>query len=176
MRVFMVLSSMAPLFVLWAIRGTPFIPDAYFLPACVAMAVVPTAFLALRIVVARREKDVVPLVAGEAQDSSTHVLVYLLAMLLPIYPLDFESLRDIFAVGSALVLIAWVFWKMNLHYINIAFVVTGYRMYMVSPVDDGNPYSGREGWVLISKRRALSAGTTIKALRVTDTVYMERST
>ena len=44
-RLLMVLSSVAPLFILWAIRGNSLIPDRWFIGFCALMVIVPNAFL-----------------------------------------------------------------------------------------------------------------------------------
>ena len=43
-RILMVLSSLSPLFILWAIRGNSLIPDFYFVGVCTLMVIVPTFF------------------------------------------------------------------------------------------------------------------------------------
>jgi hypothetical protein len=43
----MVIGSLAPLFILWAIRGAPRIPDYYWIAACVVLAVAPNLVLLL---------------------------------------------------------------------------------------------------------------------------------
>jgi hypothetical protein len=48
-RLLMVLSSVSPLFVLWAIRGSKLLPDRYLLTFCAVMVVLPNLFLWLRI-------------------------------------------------------------------------------------------------------------------------------
>jgi len=37
-RLFMVLSGMSPLFILWAIKGSKILPDRYLLGVCAALA------------------------------------------------------------------------------------------------------------------------------------------
>ena len=56
-RLLMVLSSISPLFILWAIRGNSLIPDLYFIAFCLLMVVAPNGFLWLRLRTARRDKD-----------------------------------------------------------------------------------------------------------------------
>lgn len=41
-RFIMVLSSMAQLFVLWAVRGARSVSDVYFIPGCLLLALVPS--------------------------------------------------------------------------------------------------------------------------------------
>lgn len=92
-RLLMVLSSISPLFILWAIRGNSLIPDRYFIAFCAVMVVVPNAFLWLRFWTARNQADKRELIVGTADDHRDHILVYLFAMLLPFYSEDLGSWR-----------------------------------------------------------------------------------
>ena len=92
-RLLMVLSSISPLFILWAIRGNSLIPDLYFIAFCLLMVVAPNGFLWLRLRTARKNKDKRDLTIGKADDHRDHMLVYLFAMLLPFYSEDLGSWR-----------------------------------------------------------------------------------
>src|SRR5438128_5193960 len=76
-RLFMVLSSMSPLFLLWAIRGNSFVRDKYLLTFCGLMLVLPNLFLGLRIKAALKANDRRDLTVGTAEDHRNHLLVYL---------------------------------------------------------------------------------------------------
>src|SRR5690606_39734849 len=56
-RLLMVLSSISPLFILWAIRGNSLVPDRWLIGFCALMVVLPNVFLWLRIRVARQQAD-----------------------------------------------------------------------------------------------------------------------
>ncbi len=127
-RFIMVLSSMSPLFILWGIRGTNLIPALYFVTGCLVMAVLPTAFLLFRELLAKRQNDIRSLVIGRTEDHRGHVLVYLFAILLPFYRQNVDSWRDFSALVAALVFIVFLFWHLNYHYMNILFAVRGYRV------------------------------------------------
>ena len=172
-RLLMVLSSASPLFILWAIRGSKRIPDPYLIGFCGAMVVLPNLFLWLRIKTAQKLQDKRELVIGSAEDHRDHLLVYLFAMLLPFYPIDTGTWRDLAALLSALTFVVFLFWHLNLHYMNILFAIRGYRVFTISSPDDGNPLSGRISQVLITRRGALTAGQHIVAYRLSDTVYFE---
>jgi hypothetical protein len=169
----MVLSSIAPLFVLWAIRGTRLIPDKWFIVSCAVVVIVPFIFLWVRIDTAVRQQDKRDLVVGSAEDHRDHFLVYLFAMLLPFYPVDLGKWRDFAATIAALTLIVFMFWHLNLHYMNILFAVRGYRAFTVYPPADGNNLSGRTGHVLITRRLVLSPGEHVMVYRLSDTVFLE---
>ena len=84
-RLLMVLSSISPLFILWAIRGSSLISDRYFLTFCALMVIIPNAFLWLRIMIAKKLQERRELIVGTSEDHREHLLVYLFAMLLPFY-------------------------------------------------------------------------------------------
>ena len=172
-RLLMVLSSISPLFILWAIRGIKLIPDIYFLSFCALMVIVPNGFLWLRIHTARKLRETKEIVVGTAEDHREHLLVYLFAMLLPFYATDLGVWRDLAATVTALGFIVFLFWHLNLHYMNLLFAVFGYRVFTIYPAEDGNPLSGKASQVLITKRVAVPPGERLVAYRLSDTVYFE---
>lgn len=172
-RLLMVVSSLAPLFLLWAIRGAPPVPDCYWIGGCLAFAVLPTAALIGRWRIAVRRNDRRAVVVVTARDQSDHLLIYLFTMLLPLYTANLANARELFAVAAAFVFIVFLFWHMNLHYMNLGFAVLGYRVYTVNMAGA----DGAQGLpvILLSKRiNPPDGGTQIDGLRLSDTVYVER--
>jgi hypothetical protein len=172
-RLLMVFSSVSPLFILWAIRGSSLIPDRYFLAFCAVMVVVPNAFLWLRIVVAKKHQERRELVVGTSEDHREHLLVYLFAMLLPFYADNLSTCRTLAAALAALGFIVFLFWHLNLHYMNLLFAALGYRVFTLYPLSDGNPLTGRVSYVLITRRVSIAVGDHMTAYRISDTVYFE---
>jgi len=172
-RLLMVLSSISPLFVLWAIRGNSLVPDPWFIGFCALMVVVPNAFLWLRIHAAKKQADKRELTVGAADDHRDHILVYLFAMLLPFYSEDIGTWRDFGATIAALAFIVFLFWHLNLHYMNLIFAARGLRVFTVYPPADGNPLTGKTSQALITARVSLTSGDRIVAYRLSDTVYLE---
>jgi hypothetical protein len=125
--------------------------------------------------IAKRRNDHRVIIVATARDQSEHLLVYLFAMLLPLYTTNLANERELFAVAAAFVFIVFLFWHMNLHYMNIGFAALGYRVYTIEMASR----SGEQGnsVILLSKRRVLPpAGTSIDGLRISDTVFVERDT
>jgi len=172
-RLMMVLSSISPLFILWAVRGNSLIPEYWFLGACAFMALVPTGYLLWRIAMAKRLKQLRTITVGKAEDHRDHLLVYLFAMLLPFYAADFDTWRDLATALAALSFIIFLFWHLNLHYMNILFAAFGYHVFTVYPRTDNNPLSGKTSLVLITKRVAIPDGERVEAYRLSNTVYFE---
>jgi len=172
-RLMMVLSSISPLFILWAVRGNNLIPEYWFLGFCLFMVITPSLYLWRRIVMARKQKQIRPIVVGKAEDHRDHLLVYLFAMLLPFYSADLSAWRDLAAALVALGFIVLLFWHLNLHYMNFLFAAFGFHVFTIYPKTDNNPLSGKTSVVLITKRVAVSAGEQIEAYRLSNTVYFE---
>ena len=170
----MVLGGMAPLFLLLAIRGNTLLPEWWSEVVFISFAVVPNALMGFRFLIAKRDKDERPLVVGSSQDHRAHLITYLFAMLLPFYRQEFSAVREMAALGVALVFIVFLFWHLHLHYINIIFAVRGYRVFTISPLGSNNPYEGKDDFVLITKRQNLSSGEQVVAIRMTDSVYWEQ--
>lgn len=172
-RLLMVLSSMSPLFILWAVRGSPTVPDKYFIPACLLFALVPTLVLLRRMRIAKRANDCQTKTVGMADDHRDHILVYLFAMLLPFYTVNLQDGREFAATVVALVFILFLFWHLNMHYMNLLFAIWGYRVFTVRPKPD-NQYSSAASFVLLTKRVALSEGEQIETYRLSDSVFIEK--
>jgi hypothetical protein len=172
-RLLMVLSSISPLFVIWAVRGSTLLPDTWLWAACAAVILVPNGFLWLRLYTAKRLNERRTLTVGSADDHRDHILVYLFTMLLPFYADEIGTWRHLWSTLIALAFIVFLFLHLNLHYMNVVFAARGYRVFTINPPNDGNPLSGRESVVLITRRLSLRAGEQVSAYLLSETVYME---
>jgi hypothetical protein len=172
-RLLMVLSGLSPLFLLWAIRGSKIVPDRYLITGCALMVVLPNLFLWLKTRITLRQRVQKELMVGTAEDHRDHLLVYLFAMLLPFYSIDTNNWRDFAALLIAVGFVVFLFWHLNLHYMNIIFAIRGYRVFTIVPPADENPFSGRTSLVLITPRTMIRSGDRVIAYRLSDTVYFE---
>lgn len=173
-RFMMVLSSISPLFIFWALRGNSLVPDLYFVGVCALMIVVPNLFLYRRFSEAKKLREIRSFSVACAEDHRDHLLVYLFAMLLPFYAADFGSWRDFASNLVAVAFIVFIFWHLNLHYMNIVFAAFGYHVFTIYPAQNRNKLSGKTSKVLISKRIVVPEGEEIKVYRLSDTVYFEK--
>jgi hypothetical protein len=167
-RLAMILSSFSPVFLLWAIRGICSIPDRLLIPILVSLIVIPNTLLVWRLSRAKKSNDCRTILIGEASDPRDHLLVYLFAMLIPLYAANLGSTREATATCVAMVFVVFLFWHLNLHYMNVVFAILGYRVFTVHGAE------GVQLAVLLSKRRALTAGKQILAYRLSNSVYIER--
>lgn len=172
-RLMMVLSSFSPLFILWAIRGNSFFPTQWFIIGCAIMILIPNSFLSLRLRIAKKNHDKRSIKIGTADDHRDHILVYLFAMLLPFYSEDLDTPRNLIATIAALAFIVFLFWHLNLHYMNLAFALQGYRVFTAYPPPDENPLTGKDPVVVITRRVSFAPNAEISVYRLSDTVYLE---
>jgi hypothetical protein len=172
-RLLMVLSSFSPLFLLWAMRGNCLLPNTLFISLCAALILLPNIFLLMRIIIAKRNKDAREIIVGSADDHRDHILVYLFAMLLPFYSEDINSMRNLISTLTAIIFIVFLFWHLNLHYINFLFALFGYKIFTVNPPRDDNSLTGNMCVVVITRRTNLFTGDKLEVYRLSNTVYME---
>ena len=172
-RLLLVLSSVSPLFILWGVRGTTLLSDTVSIAICAIAVVAPNAFLGLRIRTAKKLRERREITVGDAEDNREHLLVYLFAMLLPVYAVDLVTWRDLSAALAALAFIIFLFWHLNLHYMNLVFALFGYRVFTIYPPTDENPLTGRDRLILITRRVGVPSRTRVTACRLSDTVLLE---
>lgn len=172
-RLMMVLSSISPLFILWAIRGNTVFPETWFLSFCGIMVLGPNLFLWRRVKKAKKRYDRREIVAGHAEDHRDHLLVYLFAMLLPLYSMSIDGCRDFASILVAIAFIVFLFWHLNMHYMNIFWAFRNYRIFTITPVNDYNPLSGKATKVLITHRTYIEPGEKIFAYRLSRSVLFE---
>jgi hypothetical protein len=176
-RLLMVIGSLSPLFILWAIRGTAHVvPDEWWVSLCVACAIIPNLVLYLRWRIAHSRNDHRVIIVRSSKDQSEQLLVYLFAMLIPLFGVDLGGTRDIVAVGTAFAFIVFIFWHMNLHYVNIVFALFGYRVFTVEAATSAarGVESPTRTVVVLSKRSTIAPSTEIDTIRLSDTVLVEK--
>jgi hypothetical protein len=170
-RLLMVLSSLSPLFVLWAVRGVNNVPDRWLWITCGGLILVPNLVLWMRLRITRRRNDAKTLTVGESDDHREHLLVYLFAMLIPLYDANLGSARDTLATGLAFAFIVFLFWHLNLHYMNILFALFGYHVFTVYP--NAGQGGAQQSFVLLTCRGHLDSGQEVRAYRISNTVFFE---
>ncbi len=77
------------------------------------------------------------------------------------------------ALILALAFIIVLFWRLNLHYVNILFAIGGFHIFSVYPPTQDNLYANPDSYILITRSRTLHTGQNIVGLRLSNTVYMQ---
>lgn len=128
-RIVLIFSNLSPVFILWAIRGVEFIPDTIFIPACLAVFLIPNIFLFWLLSCWNGKEHIKNITIESSTETNDHILTYLIAIILPLYGVEVESYRDLAALISAFIVMVFIFYHANLHYTNIILAILGYRIF-----------------------------------------------
>jgi hypothetical protein len=157
------LSSYSPLFLVFFLldtfgKGAPSV-------VCLVLAVAGAASLSVLFLVNR---NVAPNVLAVAHVSSRDgdVLAYVVTYLVPFASISAHSARQQAAVGVFFTLIAALYVRLGMFYVNPLLALLGYRCYSIDT-------RGGTSVVLITRDRFVRADRTLAARRVDAYVWME---
>ena len=173
LKLVLILSSMSPLFALLAIRGSNILPDYYFEIICALLIIGPILVLLLKLRSVKRNVGPKPRLIGKIDNSNYHVIIYLVALLLPFYRHDVVDERELAATIAALSFVVFVFWRLNLHYLNLYFIIRGYNTFTIHASNDAGAHTDNASWILITPHSSLQNGVMLNAYRISNTVYWE---
>jgi len=162
----MLLSSMAPLFLLVGIRGIDKIVEDKHLWLTVSLLImIPFMIIKLRIYFAKKSNDVFVLNVAETKNNKEYLFTYLFTVLLPLYSVTMSKKREFEAMIFAICFVVFVLWNMNLHFINILFAVQGYRVFTIESFDSA---------ILLTTRSTIPRNISeLKVHRLSNTVFIE---
>jgi hypothetical protein len=162
----MLLGSMSPLFFLLGVRGLDVeIPDKYLWITVGGLIFIPYIFIRIRLYFAQKSNDKFILDVSCSKDNKEYLFTYLFTVLLPLYSIDIDDIRDFYAVLCALVIIFFVLWNMNLHFINILFALRGYKVFTIESHNSS---------ILLTKRsRIPETLQQISVFRLSNSVFIE---
>lgn len=166
-KLMMLLSSMAPLFILVGIRG---IDEKVVSQNSVWVVILVLLFLPFLIVLARlyyakKAGDVFLVNTSSATLNKEYLFTYLFTVLLPLYSVSIDSKQELAAVICAVFFVIFILWNLNMHFINIFFAFQGYRVYTLP---------SNNAAILLSTRQYLNTNThKIKAHRLSNSVFIE---
>jgi hypothetical protein len=173
-RLLLVLSSLSPAFLLWAVRGVKDVPDAIWVTICMVMLIVPNLFLYLMMRRTRQVRNSKTIQIKGARDQREHLLVYLFAMLVPLYDVNLEGYRSIAALSLAFAFIVFIFWHMKLHYMNVFLAMFGYQIFTVETEE---PLSGDSPavttYAVITRRSSIDSGRPLTGYRLGGNVLLD---
>ena len=58
---------------------------------------------------------------------------------------------------------------------NILFAIRGFRVFTIYPSEDNNVFADKDSFIVITRRSSLSLGDRVTALRLTNTLYLEKA-
>jgi hypothetical protein len=159
------LSSYAPLFGVFALLDSfgPGWPTAL----CILLALLGPILAAIVFAAARRLAPQ-SLRVESAQARDADALAYVATYLVPFAAIAARTARERGALVLFVGLIAVLYVRAELFYVNPLLAIVGYRLFQVT-TPSGSSIA------LLSKRRFLRSGTTLSARRLSDYVYLEDS-
>lgn len=162
----MLLSSMAPLFLLIGIRGMDkIISDKHLWIAVSFLLVIPFLILKWRIHRTIKSNDTYMLDISETKNNKEYLFTYLFTVLLPLYSITIENNREFIAITFAICFIIFVLWNMNLHFVNIFFAFQGYHVYTIETFNSA---------ILLTTRTSIPKDIKeLKVHRLSNSVFIE---
>lgn len=163
----MLISSLCPLFILVGIRGIDekIIAEKYVWYIIVTLIVIPFVSILIRIKVAKRNRDLFTLNTSETSLNKEYLFAYLLTVLLPLYSVAVSGKRDLYGILGAIFFVIFILWNLNMHFINVLFAFSGYKVYTLT---------SNNAVILLSTRQHINADTkNIIAHRLSNSVYIE---
>jgi hypothetical protein len=158
------LSSYSPLFAVFALldtfgRGWPSL-------VCLGIAIlgvsgVPVLFLVDRGTAAR------PLEVTSASPRDSDVLAYIVSYLVPFADFEAASVRQRIAVIFFIGIVAILYVRLQLFYVNPLLALIGYRVYQATTM-------GGNSIALLSRRRFVAPASRLQAVRLSDYVWREK--
>jgi len=171
LRFLMLISSLAPVFILLAIKGSNFTNENWnkcFFYTLIVIVFLSFAPLILRYFLAKDE-IVNKRVTGDIIPCSQEYSGYILSIALPLCQNSVANLRELSFLVSLLVFIFMIFYMFNLYYLNILFYMLGYRLYKVIP-------SKSHSYVIITKKAKNELiSQNIRTMRLTNSLFLERN-
>lgn len=175
MRLALVLWSLSPVFIVWAIRGSKLVSQQWLTGMALFAVVVPAVVFFsryIRICNATLGGNLVILTVRRLTDRREHLLSYLFPLVLSFWSVDFTTVRELLAFGTVMLFTAIAFWHLQLIYVNLWFALLGYRSVQVEPKGGGG--LSLRPIIVLTKNYRLREGEEIKALRLTNNLFIEK--
>lgn len=185
-KLMLFLSSYAPLFAIFILRDVepsaatihvgrievPFVhlnlsSSVWLGLLMAAFAVVPSLVVASLLHVASREIGPEILIASKVVPKGAEVLNYIATYIIPFTTANLVKFGDIAALFLLFIVLATLYTKANLYYINPVLAFAGFRIFEVElSRDTGTVY-------IITRSQQLRGGMHIRGVNLTDNVFLE---
>ena len=166
----MILASLSPVFIVWAIVGMDKIEDSVFVPICILLAAVPHYFIIRRIKIALKTASEKEITIEDAKDSREQLLTYFMPLVLPIMAVSFSSWRGFYATLFLFAIMAFASWHLRVFYVNVFFAIFGYRIFRITQPESKLSH-GIDERMLITKHIQLDKGAKLCVVNLGGNVY-----
>ncbi len=176
MRLALVVWSLSPVFLVWAIRGSSMISQLWLWAGASLATIGPALIYLGSISLAKKSGtggNLEQLTVKRLTDRREHLLSYLFPLLLSVWSLDFKTHRELIAFFVVIGFTGIAFWHLQLIYVNIWFAIAGYRSVQVERASD-QAHTLRP-IILLTRNGRLCENTQINALRITNNLYLDQT-
>lgn len=172
-QLLLVLSSVSPIVLLWAIRGTSLTSDCVFISACLVIFFILNIAHFLFLFAARKHETIRIVRVKALIDRRPDIITYLFALVLPLYATNLDSWRNLALSLAVILIIVLLFWRTNLHYLNFWVLVFGLTCFEVRSEEAATNGQGLASYILISRRSWIPSEEQVRSLVLSDTVFLE---
>ena len=174
LRLIFVIASLSPLFIIWGLKGFKQIPDYFLVPAVILVLILSNGIVLYRWAIVKKQNLTVQAQVQDATDHREHLVVYLLAVLLAMFGANAADMRELSALFFALFLIVILFWYSNLHYLNVAFALFGFKTFTATRKVEGNNSISTLKVVVLTRRSWIEDGESIICYRLSHDIWVEK--
>ncbi len=163
-RIVLFLSSYSPLFVILGLRNSFGNDDVSFAFYAIALGSIMFLFLYIR-----TNADVTPdsIKIKSVSSRDADVMSYIVSYLLPFLDISFKDIPNAISLGILIAVIAIIYIKSNMVYVNPILNLAGYHLFEVESE------SGKVS-ALICKQSYVRAGSSVDAVPLGDFALLER--
>jgi hypothetical protein len=159
-------SSFSPLFAVFALLDS--LGSGSIARACGVVAVIGAIIPLAVVPIVRHRISPTTLVVTSSQIRDGDTLAYIATYLVPFAAVQASSSRERVALAIFVVMIAVIYIRSELFYINPFLAIVGYRLFQVTTPKGSSV-------VLIARRKFLAADTVVHARRISAYVWWEGS-
>jgi hypothetical protein len=177
LRFVLVLGSLSPIFIVWALRQEDLVPFRLRLSLAIASVIIPNGLLWLRYRSAKATG-----LAGSFQalkvlrltDRREHLISYLFPIVLSLLTVDVKTWNQLASFLFVLLLTGVIFWHLQLTYVNVWLALVGFRAVQVEreQTAGGKPLLPI---ILLTRHRRLKENDEIRAVRITNSLFVQSS-
>ncbi len=171
LRFLLLLSSISPVFILLAIKGSNFSDEnmnKYFIVAlfcliCVSIIPMVVCYIKLK---NEKEKTILKSIQNKIELCSGEYSAYIISIALPLCQNDLTNVHQLCFLIAMFIFIVFLFYVFNLYYLNIFFYLFNYKLYKIK--------NERETFILISKKSSKDIeNKSIQTKKITNSLFME---
>ncbi|MFM2041967.1 MAG: hypothetical protein RLY86_543 [Pseudomonadota bacterium] len=144
-RILLSLASLSPLFLLWGIKGTEYVPDVYWITLMFVLIVVPNALLSYHVLWVKEIYHEMESVRVEKiYKRDDYLSLYFFSVIMPAFALDIDKPREVAASVVAVFILVFFYYKLKLYTVIPVFIMLGYMIYEIELIEQSGVGSSKK--------------------------------